>query len=74
MEVRKRRIRAHLQQRVKMREDEEEEEVEVVVEEEKEEDEKRRKIRKGEECKYSITGSTGLNLPIGCWLFHVGYL
>ncbi|KAF3859176.1 hypothetical protein F7725_021575 [Dissostichus mawsoni] len=66
MEVRKRRIRAHLQQRVKMCEDEDEE-----VEEEKEEEEKRRNMRKGEECKYSITGSTGLNLPIGCRLFHV---
>jgi len=41
MEVRKRRIRAHLQQRVKMCEDEDEE-----VEEEKEEEEKRRNMRK----------------------------
>lgn len=68
MEVRKRRIRAHLQQRVKMWENEARE-VEVM-DEEKEEEEKRRKIRKREERKYSITGSTGLNLPKGCRLFH----
>lgn len=68
MEVRKRRIRAHLQQRVKMWENEARE-VEVM-DEEKEEEEKRRKIRKWEERKYSITGSTGLNLPKGCRLFH----
>lgn len=44
MEVRKRRIRAHLQQRViRMAEDEEAEEVEVK-EEEKEEEEERRKF------------------------------
>lgn len=66
VEVRKRRIRAHLQQRVKMWEDEEEE-----VEGEKKEEEERRKFRKWKECKYSITGSRGLNLPVGCRLFHV---
>lgn len=69
MEVRKRRIRAHLQQRVKTCADEAEEvEVEVVVVVQEEE-----RIDSGEweECEYSIPGNTGLNLPMGCRLFHV---
>lgn len=62
MDVRKTRIRAHLQKRVKTREDEEEEvEVEEVeVEEEEREGRERRNFRKrsGAQCKYSIAGST----------------
>lgn len=62
MDVRKTRIRAHLQKRVKTREDEEEEEVEVEVvevEEEEREEGERRNFRKrsGAQCKYSIASS-----------------
>ena len=48
-----------------MREDEEEE-----VEGEKGEEEEGRNFRKWKECKYSITGSRGFNLPVACRLFH----
>lgn len=41
------------------------------MEGEKGEPEERRNFGKWKECKYSITGSRGLNLPVGCRLFHV---
>lgn len=41
------------------------------MEGEKGEHEERRNFGEWKECKYSITGSRGLNLPVGCRLFHV---